>query len=202
LAADIFEGRFSPKFAAAADLAAAVLKGSPYERYYHLDYAGWLGLQTPGDRQAAFGQLVTGAAGSSRSRSVAGNGKIIEQAQIFTTHNLAALVHVLDLKLDWPDLSRRAFLGAAAKLRAVDTNPRPLRSIKDSAYAWRQLMFFLSFCTPEERAEFLSWTHSVKSPASVTRRLVPVLADLDRTFQGQAPAQPYLAWTTSRHPML
>lgn len=195
LAADIFEGKFSPKFAAAADLAAGVLKGSPYERYYHLDYAGWLNLQAPGDRQAAFGQLVSQAAGSSTSWSVAGNGKIIEQAQIFTTHNLAALVHVLDLQLDWPDLSCRAFIATAAKLRGVDANPRPLRSVKDSAYAWRQLMFFLSFCTPEERTDFLTWTRSVKSPASVIRRLDPVLADLGRTFQGQAPAQPYLAWT-------
>ncbi len=36
LAADIFEGRFSSKYAEAADLAAAALLGSPYERYYGL----------------------------------------------------------------------------------------------------------------------------------------------------------------------
>ncbi|NEA30414.1 hypothetical protein [Streptomyces sp. SID13031] len=202
LAADIFEGKFSPKYAESADLVAALLQDTPYERYYALDYAGWLGLPHPAQRQDAFVQQAYAAAGEKPARSVAGNGKIIEQAQILTTHNLAALVIALDLELDWPDLSRRAFAGVIAKLKAVEKNPRPLRTIKDAAYAWRQLMFFLSLCAPQERLDFLGWTWTVDKPASVSRRLDPVLADLHQVLLGQPAARRFLGWTTNRHWML
>ncbi len=89
-----------------------------------------------------------------------------------------------------------------AKLSRVDGNPRPLRSTKDAAYAWRQLMFFLSLCTPEERSEFLAWAWSAKKPSAVSRRLDPVLADLHQILQGQPAARPFLGWTTTRHMML
>lgn len=203
LAADIFEGRFSSKHAEAADLAATVLKGSPYERYYGLDYAGWLDQRNSSAKGSAFTDLVNERAGGiSGTWSVAANGKIVEQAQIFTTHNLAPLCLVLDLTLDWPELSRRAFAGVIAKLSRVDGNTRPLRSIKAAAYAWRQLMFFLSLCTPEERSKFLTWAWSGEKPPAVSRRLDPVLADLRQILQGQPAARPFLGWTTTRHVML
>ena len=47
LATDIFMGRFSPKFQQAAKVAAELLRGSLYERYYSIDYAAVLGLPEP-----------------------------------------------------------------------------------------------------------------------------------------------------------
>jgi hypothetical protein len=47
LAADIFMGSFTPKFLAAAKIAATPLAGSVYERYYGIDYAGILAVAEP-----------------------------------------------------------------------------------------------------------------------------------------------------------
>lgn len=52
LAADIFEGRFSSKFARAAALADRVLRGSLYQRYYRID---------PATLDGDFGALCAGA---------------------------------------------------------------------------------------------------------------------------------------------
>ena len=82
LAADIFMGRFSPKFAKAARLAGELLEGTPYAERYAIDYAA-----LDGD----FDELCIARAGT-RPGDVPENRRIIEQAQILTTHNLATLV--------------------------------------------------------------------------------------------------------------
>jgi hypothetical protein len=140
LAADIFMGRFSKKFVRAARLAGEQLEGSLYARYYDIDYTA-----LP-DTPEAFGELCLARAPRSRKASwVAGNGMVIEQAQILTTHNLAALVSI-GVELDYAAVADRCLDRALA----LATRPRLTgRKHKDLAYAWRQLVFFLSHTDAE-----------------------------------------------------
>ncbi|MFD0430172.1 hypothetical protein ACFQ60_29590 [Streptomyces zhihengii] len=108
LAADIFMGEFGPKFLVAARVAAELLRGTLYERYYGVDYAAVrnlaiteagraAGRSRPARTSPEFGRLCAERAaaertGGGRGGSVAANGTVIEQAQILTTHNLATLV--------------------------------------------------------------------------------------------------------------
>lgn len=102
LAADIFMGRFSPKFKRAAQLAHTLLAGTPYAERYELD---------PAALDGDFDQLCFARAGTEPG-GVRENRKIIEQAQILTTHNLATLIHA-GVKVD---ASR-----AASRCRAART---------------------------------------------------------------------------------
>ncbi|OQR60606.1 hypothetical protein B6E66_27715 [Streptomyces maremycinicus] len=225
LAADIFMGTFSPKFLAAARIAAELLGGgSLYERYYAVDYravrnlaiveAGEALTTSYGARTSpGFAKLCVerAEAGSPRSRrgagSVAANGKVIEQAQILTTHNLATLVHRagVDPEAGWADLARRAFATVCRLTGRVHNNPRPLSTIKDVAYAWRQLVFYLSLCTPGERARTLGrLAHEpALRPGRVAGRLVPALTGLYQVAEGgradEGTGRMLLGWTTDRH---
>ncbi|MGW5640723.1 hypothetical protein, partial [Streptomyces sp. NPDC003832] len=124
LACDIFTGTFSPKFLTAAQVAGELLGGTLYERYYGVDYAvieelaaaesGGAQARSRGARSApGFAQLCSERAGTTaQDWSVAANGKVIEQAQILTTHNLATLVHMVGIapRPGWADLARRCFM--------------------------------------------------------------------------------------------
>ena len=82
LAADIFMGRFSPKFKRAAQLAADLLEDTEYVTRFQLD---------PAALDGDFDELCFARAGTMPG-DVPENRRIIEQAQILTTHNLATLV--------------------------------------------------------------------------------------------------------------
>lgn len=75
---------------------------------------------------------------------MAANGTVIEQAQILTTHNLAALVHAVSVAptVGWPETARRTFATVLQLAGRIERNPRLLRLIQDTAYAWRHLVFF------------------------------------------------------------
>ncbi|MGF1428398.1 hypothetical protein [Kitasatospora sp. LaBMicrA B282] len=235
LAADIFMGTFSPKFLAAAEVAADLLEGTLYERYYELDYAAV--------RELARGELVpaeaerneaerTGTAGDAatagrRPRSAAGfaelcrqradvtgqrwsvaaNGKVIEQAQILTTHNLATLVARVGIApaSGWDDLARRSFGTVCQAVARIRHNPRPLSTIKDAAYAWRHLVFQLSLCDPATQARVIAelGAELTRQPVHVAARLAPALVGLRRAAAGSpgdaTPARPFLGWTTGPH---
>jgi hypothetical protein len=62
----------------------------------------------------------------------------------------------------------------------LHNNPRPLRTIKDAAYAWRQALFFLSLTTQDEQDQFTAWAGQelARQPGHVAHRLTPVLAGL------------------------
>ncbi|WP_406007868.1 hypothetical protein OG440_18175 [Streptomyces sp. NBC_00637] len=225
LAADIFMGTFTPKFLASARIAAELLGGgSLYERYYAIDYravrnlaiveAGEASARSYGARTSpGFAKLCVqrAEAGSPRSRrrsgSVAANGKVIEQAQILTTHNLATLVHRVGIApaAGWADLARRCFVTVCRLTGRVHGNPRPLSTIKDVAYAWRQLVFHLSLCTPGERARALSWLPEelTRHPAHVAGRLAPALTGLYQVAEGgradEGTGRLLLGWTTDEH---
>jgi hypothetical protein len=245
LAADIFTGTFGPKFLEAAQVAADLLDGSPYERYYGIDYAAVRSLAvaeagrnarrvrgartSPGFTELCVRRAAASGRGAgSRSRSVAGNGRVIEQAQILTTHNLATLVHRVGVTpapgSDWDRLALRCFRTVcrlAARLpdahrpvvRPYD-GLRPLATVKDMAYAWRQMLFHLSLCTPAVQERFLAALPDEVSrhPARVAHRLAPVLAGLRHVAGGglfaadgvaaDGHARRLLGWSTGGHWLL
>ncbi|WP_436787130.1 hypothetical protein [Yinghuangia sp. YIM S10712] len=217
LAADIFMGTFSDKFLRAAQGAAEVLEGSLYARYYGIDYAAIRAI--PGVSAArghraspapSFAALCHERAGDRKGGSwVAANGMVIEQAQILTTHNLAALVHPIGIDAGAaPDLARAAFAGVCRLVGQVHNNPRPLGTIKDAAYAWRQAVFFMALCGLEDQITVMAAMQDRlrRQPDHVVRRLNPVLAGLRHVLVGgslddSAPANTrrFLGWSTDGH---
>jgi hypothetical protein len=182
LAADIFMGQFSPKFLEAARLAAGLLEGTLYERYYDLDFAGVRGLTSP----AGLAALCERLAGVDRgSWSVARNGAILEQQQIITTHNLAALFQKLDLasalRGGLPELAQRGFTWACRLLLVqTDDHRARLQHIKNAAYALRQSVFFVSLCDRGEVASFVEWAgqHVDKQGEAFAKTFAPALRGL------------------------
>ncbi|MFF7730060.1 hypothetical protein [Streptomyces sp. NPDC008001] len=224
LAADIFMGTFSGKFLASAAVAGRLLAGSLYERYYGLDYelvvaleeaAHGRGVLGPGtSAQRDFADLCRAYAGTgSRGWSVAANGTVIEQAQILTTHNLAALAGPLGAAPapGWADLARRSFTAVCRLTARIPHHPRPLPTIKDAAYAWRQMLFHLSLCPPTGQAAVLARLEeeTARQPDHVAARLAPALAGLRLVAAGgsfdadgtadDGRARRFLGWTTERH---
>ncbi|MFC5745224.1 transcriptional regulator [Actinomadura rugatobispora] len=217
LAADIFMGAFSGKFLRAAQLAGELLEGSLYARYYGIDYGAIQGVQDTtwvrgfsANTSASFADLCVARAGArGLGDSPAVNGMVIEQAQILTTHNLAALVHPIgvDPSPGWDDLARRAFVTACRLTGRLHNNPRPLGTVKDAAYAWRQAVFFLALCGLEEQIAVVAWMReeTARHPAHVGARLAPALSGLRHvltggTLDGDAPpgARRFLGWKGGR----
>lgn len=216
LAADIFMGRFSDKFRRAAVLAAGVVAGTLYARYYAIDPdqirslvrtpapAGHRGRPRPLAAGPTFGDLCSAraAAGPQPRWSVAGNGTVIEQAQILTTHNLATLVEAgVRPTRPWVDLARAAMDRTALLLRRAVGQERPLASIKDAAYAWRQAVFFLSLADPADaRAVIADPTVVDAGPAVMADLVAGLLAAADgRAGETAAGRVPFLGWTTGGH---
>lgn len=221
VAADIFMGRFSDKFLRSARDASRLLTGTVYADYYDLDPAQLEHLQPdrrpllwflPRRRPQAdtFTELCVRRAHSpGRSWSVANNGTILEQAQILTTHNLATLVHLgIQPTRSWADLALAAYQRAEQLIVLAPRQRRPLPTIKDAAYAWRQTLFFLSMAGPGTVAPFLEQARTTlpgHSPTSTNLdALLGGLDDIDhgRRFDsaGLGPRGRRLTgWTTSRH---
>ena len=138
---------------------------------------------------------------------------VIEQAQILTTHNLATLVHRVEIapQPGFADLARRCFVTVCRLTARVQGNPRPLSTIKDAAYAWRQMLFHLSLCPPDEQRRFLAVldAETARHPAHVAARLAPALAGLAPDRRGRhfgvggtaegGRARRFLGWSTTGH---
>ncbi|MGW2847518.1 hypothetical protein [Streptomyces sp. NPDC001108] len=219
LASDIFMGTFTPKFLASARIAAELLRGTLYERYYAIDYAAVRNLAvveagaslSRGHRartSPGFASLCVARAGGAGDRfSVAANGTVIEQAQILTTHNLATLVGRVGIEPEpgWEDLALRSFTTVCALTARVHGNPRPLSTIKDVAYAWRQMVFHLSLCDAAGQARAIARldAEADRFPWHVAARLAPALTGLRRAAAGRSPesggGRRLLGWTTERH---
>ncbi|WP_233415009.1 hypothetical protein [Streptomyces sp. N35] len=174
-----------------AELAAELLDGSLDARYYGID-CGTLRELAAGARESsasgkasreAFAQLCIHRAGAGGDTwSVAANGMVIEQAQILTTHNLATPVSRVGIepRQGWEELARSCSARTCLIIRRLPGHPRPSRAVKDAAYAWRQLLFFLSRCETSARERTLSWLdeETDRHPAAVGRRLAPAVAGL------------------------
>ena len=209
VAADIFMGDFSEKFLRAAQRAAALLDGALYARYYDIpcervrDIDDVVKSRYGAPTSPAFAALCReraaqqaggpGESGSER-RSVAHNGTIVEQSQILTTHNLAVLFEGLGLvealRPELDGLARECFTWLCRRLqfRSDEIWHAKLLALKNAAYAWRQMVFYLSFLSREEQAAFVEWAGAALSrhrPAFRTR-FSPALEGLQRAVDGGA----------------
>jgi hypothetical protein len=218
LAADIFMGRFSDKFRRAAHVAARVIGGTVYARYYGIDTAQILSLAEPVKPQASsgwtwrrtrptetgvtFGDLCWARAGRSPDGgwSVAANGTIIEQSHILTTHNLAALVSMgVRPTRAWIELAREAVDRTGALLDLASRQRRPLATVKDAAYAWRQAVFFLSVADPVQAEAFLGEDSLAASGPPVMNQLVDGMRSAAAGQPADGENSAFLGWTTGRH---
>jgi hypothetical protein len=201
-----------------------VLTGTLYETYYGISYARDLRITEPaasGGRPPVapgFSSLCLVRAGhppeGRGSRWVARNGMIIEQEQILTTHNLAALVAGLallpELAPQLDSLARRCFAWICQQQRiGALTGPARLRGVKNAAYAWRQMIFFLSLAPAAAVEDFLVWAgeHLAKQSPAFQERFRPALDGLARAARGASldtpeevsSARRFLGWTVGKH---
>ncbi|WP_217369433.1 hypothetical protein [Nonomuraea antri] len=232
VAADIFMGTFTDKWRIAADIAATLMAGTLYARYYDLPEAaawsaepgrhGWFirrwgdqaalrkwgkrpafvhrwgkppaftrrwGKRTAEDFERACVARAERAHGWGGGNDVAANGMVLEQSQILTTHNLAALVHALDLGSRLgdlaPDLAERTFAWIVAR-QAVRSphHHAALQTIRNTAYAWRQAIFYLSFCDERRQRAAVDGLRRRAADAGLGDRLRPAVEGLAHVVDG------------------
>lgn len=230
LAADIFMDEFSPKFTRAAKHAATFLDGTLYSRYYGIDSSAfrnfpetkpaptrksWFGRnqETPTNPFAAL-CVQRAAADESKRWDVARNGMVIEQAQILTTHNLALLFDTFGLagtlRDELRDMVERCFRWICRRQQVKnDKWHAKLIMLKQTAYAWRQMIFFVSLLPLDEQRSFLVWAdgHLNEQSADFRARFAPalrglVLADEGRSLDESHASRRFLGWAQKRHWLL
>ena len=192
IAADIFMGQFSPKFLASAKRAASMLQESLYARYYEIDYKHVTRLPEPkkalgvgffgfrgGDPLASLCQSRAGV--SKLGWAVAPRGAVVEQQQILTTHNLALLFGVPEIREQTgphvEELAWDCFAWICRRHeRKVEGGHANLIMIKNTAYAWRQAVFYLALSGS-------GWC------------CLALFGACDRRFEGKAHHRPRAAFT-------
>jgi hypothetical protein len=223
LAADIFMGTFTEKFLEAAQQAQELLEGTLYARYYDLpselrEMNASKHAKHGARTSEAFAALCTARAKNDEDSarwSPAANGRIIEQAQILTTHNLATLVEALDLRpVLEPQLEAMALRCFTRVCELVEALPpgyhSRLRNLKNAAYAWRHMLFFLSLRPEATHSAFLQdvETRLSQRGGDLPQRLAPAMLGLRHVVSGgrlkDAPpgAWCFLGWTVKSHQVL
>lgn len=227
LAADIFMDDFSPKFTEAAKRAAELIEGSLYARYYGLDVAAirrlpdskpepkqrrWFSRETPDTVNPLVELCITRAGVSGASGwDVARNGMVIEQAQILTTQNLAVLFQYFnlssELRCELRDMAECCFRWICRRQQAkTDKWHAKLIMLKNTAYAWRQMVFYLSHLSNDEVGAFLKWAdeHLHQQADDFRARFAPALRGLALVHAGRSleAARRFLGWTQTRHWLL
>lgn len=224
VAADIFMGAFSDKFLAAARVAAEYLDGTLYTTYYGIDAdlirrlapPRVIGRSLPPNRREdSFAALCAARAGVKRSGwSVAANGMIIEQQQILTTQNLAVLFEALALKdalgERLHEMPRACFRWVCRRLQVrTDHRHASLIQVKNGAYAWRQMIFYLSLLSHSELDAFMAWAeaHLAEQPTAFGQRFRPAIVGLAAAVEGRSVdrtpgARRYLGWSDRGHWLL
>src|SRR5204863_356415 len=88
----------------------------------------------------------------------------------------------------WPRLAERCFKRSEALVGKLTNNPRPLGTVKDAAYAWRQMIFYLSVADAQTREQFVAWSAGELDGAvpDVQERLRPALNGLVHVVSGGA----------------
>jgi hypothetical protein len=219
LAADIFMGSFTAKFAEAAKVSARVIEGTVYQRYYAVDTFAIARLGTT-KLADDFAALCQRRAGPSKGWGVAQNGKILEQCQILTTHNLGVLFERLALGDTLAPHLRAAaeqcFRFVVRQLRMPGGYREHLHRIKNAAYAWRQMVFYLSISHDraaggvDEPADFTVWARAriASCDEPFRTRFEPALRGLELAIAGTwstwagfvaGGGRVFTGWSTERH---
>lgn len=224
VAADIFMGQFSSKFADNAQRTGAVIAGTLYARYYAIDTEEIGSLVIRGRRRARVAGNVFAILCAERAGAELGtwhpatNGTILEQQQILTTQNLSLFFNELGLKaLLRPQL--RSMVQACFEwvckrhqMRA-DSYHAQLIMLKNTAYAWRQMVFYLAMLDEDECKDALKSIEAffATQPLIFRERFLPMMNGLRKAAAGevlplQTPtadgARVFLGWTTTRHWLL
>ncbi|QEI05692.1 hypothetical protein FXN63_07435 [Pigmentiphaga aceris] len=205
LAADIFMGRFSPKFVAATQLAAKHLGDSLYARYYRIDYhdmARRLSAADTGSAGEMLAALCADRAGEQLgSWRAVSNGRIIEQQLVITSHNLALLLELPGVRerltTGADELARKCFAWVLRHLQLTGGGHHVERHRrKNAAYAWRQMVFLLSLQTKPLDA-FLAYADTLLSaqPKDFVRGFYPISLGLHMAVESPE------IWHTSRELM-
>ncbi|WP_146401094.1 hypothetical protein [Pseudobythopirellula maris] len=231
LAADIFMGEFSEKFVKTARLAAEFLDSTLYATYYGIDCEQIRQLPKPSRKRSrswfynttptldAFADLCCKRAGVRYGGwDSAINGMIIEQQQVLTTQNLASLFSGLGLaetlRPQLSSMARHCFEWICRRQQINESlwHAR-LITMKNTAYAWRQMVFFLSFVGDAELTEFVAWAEShlsIQQPEFQVR-FRPAMDGLVHAIGGCTPfgvdenlsdGRQFLGWSKSRHWLL
>lgn len=220
VAADIFMGTFTTKWRSAAEIASQVMAGTLYARYYDLPET-WgppvsrklFRKSTADDFAALCAERAKEArTGTGRGRSVVGNGTVLEQSQILTTHNLAVLIDELGLRDRFvalgPELADRAFAWVVRRqAMTVRDHHARLQALKNCAYAWRQAIFFLSFADQTTQEAAVDRLRSLITDARLGNRLGPAVNGLAAVVAGARFAadgtvgegRRFLGWTAGPH---
>jgi hypothetical protein len=230
VAADIFMGEFSGKFVESAKRAAELLDGTLYATYYGIDFDAvrrmpslqedtrrdWWGRSATSNH---FAELCASRAGVPLGTwDPATNGMIIEQQQILTTQNLAALFSALDVskavREQLSDMALRCLRWIFRRLQIETDNWHArLIGVKNAAYAWRQMLFFLALLPKPEVSSFLELATEEMNLQSeaFSQRFRPAIEGLRMAINGESPdvaaarrrdARSFLGWSKERHWLL
>lgn len=190
LAVDIFMGRFSEKYAESVRETSKLLKDSIYSFYYNIDYSRLydVGSDELSKQCAERADLF----GLTKDTSwIIKNGMIIEQQQILTTHNLALLFDRFKLEshLDLPALSLETFKWICKRLKQLNSQNwhGNLVGVKNAAYAWRQMVFYLSQMESESRNVAMKdiLAYYDQQTKRFRSRLEPAINGLQLSFEGK-----------------
>lgn len=214
VAADIFMGGFSSKFSEAAHIARKVLSDSLYSRYYGIDYELLGETDSGASKRDAdnFSKYCRSLAGDKASGwGVAANGLIIEQQQIVTSQNLATVFWGLELadylKDDLFNMSKKCFEWVCHQLQLPlsDVHARLIK-LKNSAYAMRQMLFYVSQLGKDEQESFTAWIHNFLSEQdpSFVIKFSPMITGIEDAIRGETVSKDnrFLGWTVGEHPLL
>lgn len=221
-------GGFTPKFVQSAAMVARRLKGTLYARYYALPVAEVLAIEAALPRATesvtdrmlakaakllgkprpvdAFGALCERMANIEPNIgwSVVRNGRVIEQQQILTTQNLVPLIDAAGISEDrFPELAWRSFEWLIERVQARASRHDQRRAARNAAFSWRQMIVFLSLCSPDITDALLvrAREHLNAQPSAFQTRFAPILAGLESAHAGCAPAVRLLGWTSGEHPL-
>ncbi|MGB0900678.1 hypothetical protein [Halocynthiibacter sp.] len=202
IAADIFMGRFSDNYSKAALISRTYYSGKLYDCYYRLNTPGMPGSFTDRCFQRA----------NVRDRfnwSVASNGLLIEQQQILTSHNLAQIFTVLNLHdLDFAQMAQDCFNWICHAHQTPKSNWRAaLQTTKNCAFAWRQMIAFLSELSPAQQRDVFSGISETlnRQKPEYQNLMQPALNTLGRALEGTAPTDVdavFLGWSRGTHPFM
>ncbi|MDD5472127.1 MAG: hypothetical protein PHP05_09470, partial [Sideroxydans sp.] len=136
---------------------------------------------------------------------------------ILTTQNLAVLFQGLGLGSELQgldDLGRQCFMWICRRqqMKIHQWHAR-LIMVKNTAYAWRQMVFFLSLLPQAGVIDFLNWAEEYLSTQThdFRRRFHPVLtglavaasgAKMDGASETSANARRFLGWSNTKHWLL